>query len=80
MDDARGLATSTLTGFDLAAAVRAFIGSAGVLPQMGATLRNASQAERETIRQNIETVAAWVESARAALGIYAVPGNAFVVE
>lgn len=80
MDDARGLATSTLTGFDLAAAVRAFIGSAGVLPQMGATLRNASQAERETIRQNIETVAAWVESARAALGIYAVPGDAFVVE
>ena len=80
MDDARGLATSTLTGFDLAAAVRAFIGSAGVLPQMGPTLRNASQAERETIRQNIETVAAWVESARAALGIYVVPGDAFVVE
>ena len=80
MDDARGLATSTLSGFDLAAAVRAFIGSAGVLPQMGPTLRNASQAERETIRQNIETVATWVESARAALGVYAVPGDAFVVE
>lgn len=80
MDDARGLATSTLTGFDLASAVRAFIGCAGVLPQMGTTLRSASPAERETIRQNIDTVAAWVDGARAALGVYTVPGDAFVVE
>lgn len=80
MDDARGLATSTLSGFDLAAAVRAFIGSAGVLPQMGPTLRTASAAERETIRQNIETVASWVEGARQALGIYTVTDGTFVVE
>lgn len=80
MDDARGLTTSTLSGFDLAAAVRAFIGSAGVLPQMGPALRNASPAERETIRQNIDTVASWVEGARQALGICAVADSAFVVE
>lgn len=80
MDDARGLATSSLTGFDLAAAVRAFIGSAGVLPQMGSTLRTASPAERETIRQNIETVANWVNGARAALGCYMVPDSDIVVE
>lgn len=80
MEDARGLSTSTLTGFDLAAAVRAFIGSAGVLPQMGATLRSASAQERETIRQNVETVAAWVDSARVALGVYEIPDTAYVVE
>ena len=80
MEDARGLSTSSLTGFDLAAVVRAFIGSAGVLPQMGATLRACSAQERETIRQNIETVAAWVDSARAALGVYEMPDGAYVVE
>ena len=80
MDDARGLTTSTLSGFDLAAAVRAFIGSAGVLPQMGPTLRSASPAERETIRQNIDTVASWVDGARQALGIYTVTDGTFVVE
>ena len=80
MDDARGLATSTLSGFDLAAAVRAFIGSAGVLPQMGPTLRKASPAERETIRQNIDTVAAWVDGARVALGVLAVDADAARVE
>lgn len=80
MDDARGLATSTLSGFDLAAAVRAFIGSAGVLPQMASTLRSAGPAERETIRQNIETVAAWVEGARQALGIYTADDASCVIE
>lgn len=80
MEDARGLSTSMLTGFDLAAAVRAFIGSAGVLPQMGSTLRSASSQERETIRQNIETVAAWVDSARAALDMYEITDAHFVVE
>ena len=75
IDNARGLATSALSGFDLAAAVRAFIGSAGVLPQMGTTLRSAPKAERETIRQNIETVAAWVDGARAALGVWPADGS-----
>ena len=68
MDDARGLATSALTGFDLAAAVRAFIGSAGVLPQMAGSLAGISAAEKRTLMENIETVANWVDGARAALG------------
>ncbi len=80
MDDARGLTTSTLSGFDLASAVRAFIGSVGVLPQMGSTLCSASLAERETIRQNIDAVAAWVSGARAALGIVEIPGCDITVE
>ena len=80
MDSARSLGTSTLSGFDLAAAVRQFIGTAGVLPQMGTTLHTASAAERETIRQNIETVAKWVEGARMALGVIAVADGAIVVE
>ena len=68
MEDARNLSTSSLSGFDLAAAVRAFIGSAGVLPQMGRTLRTLPLDERERIRQNIDTVAEWVHGARMALG------------
>ena len=80
MDSARSLGTSTLSGFDLAAAVRQFIGTAGVLPQMGTTLHTASAAERETIRQNIETVAKWVEGARMALGVITVADGAIVVE
>ena len=80
MDSARSLDTSVLSGFDLAAAVRQFIGTAGVLPQMGTTLHNASAAERETIRQNIETVAKWVEGARMALGIIAAADDAIVVK
>ena len=80
MESARTLGTSTLSGFDLAAAVRQFIGTAGVLPQMGPTLHTASAAERETIRQNIETVAKWVEGARLALDIIAVADDAIVVE
>lgn len=79
MDDARGLATTALTGFDLAAAVRAFIGIAGVLPQMGATIRAASPEEQETIRQNVETVAAWVDGARIALGGYIMADGARVM-
>lgn len=68
MEDARSLSTSSLSGFDLAATVRAFIGSAGVLPQMGDTLRTLPLIERKTIRQNIDTVAEWVHGARMALG------------
>jgi len=69
MDSARGLATSGLSAFDLAAAVRAFIGSAGVLPQMGESLRGIAPAERRTLMENIETVAQWVDGARLALGV-----------
>ncbi len=69
MDSARGVATSGFKVFDLAAAVRAFIGSAGVLPQMGETLRGIAPAERRTMLENVETVAQWVDGARLALGV-----------
>ncbi|MBR2664824.1 MAG: DUF3102 domain-containing protein [Clostridia bacterium] len=75
MEEARGLCTSSLSGFDLAAAVRAFIACAGVLPQMAGALASAGAAERETIRQNIETVARWVDGARAALDTVTVEGK-----
>lgn len=80
MDDARGLNTSTLTGFDLAAAVRAFIGSAGVLPQMAGSLAGISAAERRTLLENIETVASWVDGARAALGVVILDDGTAVVK
>lgn len=72
--DARSVQASPFGVFDLARAVRSFIGEAGVLPQMGAELAALPRGERETVRQNIEAVAAWVDGARAALGIYAAEG------
>ena len=60
--------------FDLGAAVRAFIGAAGVLPQMGETLRGMPAPEKESVRQQVETVARWVEGAREALGVYPLTG------
>ena len=73
MEEARGLTASQLTGTDVAAAVRAFIGAVGALPQMGAEIRGMPKREREALRSNIETVAAWADGARAALGVYVVP-------
>ena len=67
-EDARGLTATEMTGLDLAAAVRAFLGAAGVLPQMGDSLRALPPREKETVRRNVEAVAAWVDAARAALG------------
>ncbi len=76
MDEARGgISAQAMTGLDLAAAVRAFIGSAGVLPQMGPAIRKLRPADRETIRQNVETVARWVDGARAALGVWPADGS-----
>ena len=68
MDDARGLRADELTGTDISAAVRSFLGAAGVLPQMGDALRMMNVKEREAVRRNVEAVAAWVEASRAALG------------
>lgn len=75
MDEARGVSAQAMSGLDLAAAVRAFIGSAGTLPQMGDAIRKMKAADREAIRQNVETVARWVDGARAALGIYPADGH-----
>lgn len=44
----------SLNSFDIAAAVRTFIGAAGVLPHMGATLAHASPAQRQEIWQYVD--------------------------
>ena len=75
MDEARGVSAQAMSGLDLAAAVRAFIGSAGTLPQMGDAIRKMKAADKEAIWQNVETVARWVDGARAALGIYPADGH-----
>ena len=68
MDSAR-VSAQAFGGTDLAAAVRQFIGAAGVLPQMGSSMSRMPEDEREVIRDNIETVAAWVRGAMAAMGV-----------
>ena len=71
MDAARGIRADAMNGLDLTAAVRAFIGQAGVLPQMGQILAGMSEDERAGIRAQVETVAEWVRASRGALGIVA---------
>ena len=71
MDAARGIRADAMNGLDLTAAVRAFIGQAGVLPQMGQILAGMSESERAGIRAQVETVAEWVRASRGALGIVA---------
>lgn len=66
-------AADGLNSFDIAAAVRTFIGVAGVLPHMGATLAHASAAQRQEIRQYVDMVATWVDGAQQALRTVAVP-------
>ncbi len=68
MDAARGIRAETAGALDLAAAVRSFIGAAGVLPQMGQAIAGMSESERDGIRAQVETVAEWVRASRAALG------------
>ena len=68
MDAARGIRADAMNGLDLAAAVRAFIGQAGTLPQMGAAIAGMNERERDGIRAQVETVAEWVRASRAALG------------
>ena len=63
----------SLNSFDIAAAVRTFIGAAGVLPHMGATLAHASAAQRQEIWQYVDMVATWVDGAQQALRTVAVP-------
>jgi len=71
MDAARGIRADAMNGLDLAAAVRAFIGQAGTLPQMGAAIAGMNERERDGIQAQVETVAEWVRASRAALGIVA---------
>ncbi len=58
---------SGLTAFELAAAVRTFIGTAGVLPHMGALFAGASRAERQAFTQYVDMIDTWVAGARQAL-------------
>lgn len=66
-DVLRGVSGASLSVEDVAAAVRAFLGTAGILPHMGETLRNAPEAERQQYRQYVDTLAAWVEGVREAM-------------
>lgn len=69
MDAARGIRVETAGALDLAAAVRSFIGAAGVLPQMGQAIAGMSESERAGIRTQVETVGKWVSDSLAALGV-----------
>lgn len=52
---------------ELAAAVQAFMGAAGILPHLGANIAQIAEAERIQMRQYVDMVATWVEGARQAL-------------
>lgn len=75
MDAARGIGVTGFGAMDLTAAVRDFIGRAGVLPQMGGIISGMGEPDREMIRAQVDTVAEWVRSARAALGIVTADGS-----
>lgn len=67
--DVRGDATGSggLTVSELAAAVRAFIGAAGVLPHMGMEMVRMPESDRQQIRHYVDMVDAWVSGARGSL-------------
>lgn len=52
---------------DLAAAVRVFIGAAGIFPHMGTTLANMDGGKRRELEGYVDMIADWVDGARAAL-------------
>lgn len=64
-----------MTPMELAAAVRAFVGTAGVLPHMGAILAQASESDRQEMRSYIDMMAEWVEGARSALKVVYIDGD-----
>ena len=53
---------------ELAAAVQAFIGSAGVLPHLGTGVAQIGESERAQMRQYVDMVDDWVAGARRTLG------------
>lgn len=76
---ARGEAQPTdagMTSLELAAAVRAFVGAAGVLPHMGMSLAQAPEADKREMWAYVDMVAEWVEGARRALQTVFIDGNA----
>ncbi|MEG1358364.1 MAG: DUF3102 domain-containing protein [Clostridia bacterium] len=64
-----------LTAADVAAAVRAFMGSAGVLPHMGVTLSGWPEADRQEAARHIDMLYAWVQGARDALDVLAIEAS-----
>lgn len=52
---------------ELAAAVRTFIGAAGVLPHIGPDVAQMGRGERTRMRQYVDMLAEWVDGARRAL-------------
>lgn len=60
--------SSRLTADELAAAVRVFIGTVGVLPHMGAALAELSEPERQAYRDQLNIVDMWTEGAYSAIG------------
>lgn len=60
---------------ELAAAVRAFIGTAGVLPHIGPGVAQISESERAQMRQYVDMVDTWVEGARRALALVIIHGE-----
>lgn len=65
-----------MTSLELAAAVRAFVGAAGVLPHMGMSLAQAPEADKREMWAYVDMVAEWVEGARRALQTVFIDGNA----
>lgn len=64
-----------MTPMELAAAVRAFVGTAGVLPHMGLSLAHAADADKQEMWAYVEMMAEWVEGARRALNTVCIDGN-----
>ena len=67
MNGARGVSDSGLGVLDVAAAVRAFIGAVGALPQMADSLGRLSDADRQTLNGYIDTVKRWVLDSQGAM-------------
>ncbi len=58
-----------LTAYDLADAVRAFMGVAGVLPHMGVALEQLSGPEKEAFRQQVDIISRWTDGSEQALNV-----------
>lgn len=73
---ARGEAAVAAFGAgELAAAVRAFIGAAGVLPHIGVDVARMGSGERAQMRQYVDMMGTWVDGARRALDTVVVRGE-----
>lgn len=61
---------------ELAAAVQAFVGAAGVLPHLGANIAQISEGERGQMRQYVDMIDTWVSGARRVLATIIISGEA----